>query len=149
PGPQTVAARRRLGRAPRPPGLPSAAGGIGGRSEGARPLSASQRGVPRTKRLVGRCFAENGRSAKNRYAITSHWTVLLAPPTMRVSARCRWLAASSLLLGPELMAAETLSCPYCNATITLLRPAGSGQRLRCPRCHELMPSRAGGPVNEE
>jgi hypothetical protein len=37
------------------------------------------------------------------------------------------------------MAAETLSCPYCNSSVTVLRAEGSGQRLRCPRCHELIP----------
>jgi hypothetical protein len=41
------------------------------------------------------------------------------------------------------MAAETLSCPYCNASLTLDRPAAAGQRLRCPRCHELFPHRGG------
>src|SRR5437588_3725475 len=41
------------------------------------------------------------------------------------------------------MATETLSCPYCNCSVTLLRPAGIGQRLRCPRCHELFPYRGG------
>src|SRR5438445_8779246 len=41
------------------------------------------------------------------------------------------------------MAAETLSCPYCNSSVTLVRPAGAGQRLRCPRCHELFPYRGG------
>jgi hypothetical protein len=41
------------------------------------------------------------------------------------------------------MAAETLSCPYCNSSVTLLRPAGAGQRLRCPRCHEFFPYRGG------
>src|SRR5690349_8896319 len=44
------------------------------------------------------------------------------------------------------MAAETLSCPYCNSSVTLVRPAGAGQRLRCPRCHELFPYRGGQDV---
>jgi hypothetical protein len=43
----------------------------------------------------------------------------------------------------ELMAAETLSCPYCNSSVTLSRPAGAGQRLRCPRCHEVFPYHGG------
>ena len=41
------------------------------------------------------------------------------------------------------MAAETLSCPYCNSSLTVLLPIAAGQRLRCPRCHELFPLRAG------
>src|SRR5262249_11672628 len=46
------------------------------------------------------------------------------------------------------MAAETISCPYCNSLVTLLRPAGAGQRLRCPRCHELFPYRGGEEVTQ-
>lgn len=42
------------------------------------------------------------------------------------------------------MAAETLSCPYCNSSVTLVQPAAAGQRLRCPRCQELFPYRGGG-----
>src|SRR5205823_9810536 len=41
------------------------------------------------------------------------------------------------------MATETLSCPYCNSSVTIVRAAGRGQRLRCPRCHELFPYRGG------
>ncbi len=41
------------------------------------------------------------------------------------------------------MAAETLSCPYCNSSVILQRPTRSGTRLRCPRCHELFPYHAG------
>ena len=56
-----------------------------------------------------------------------------------------------LELRTELMAAETLSCPYCNSSLTLDRPAAAGQRLRCPRCHELFPYGAGerGTQNPE
>src|SRR5258707_4761233 len=47
------------------------------------------------------------------------------------------------LLRLDFMAAETLACPYCNSSVTLLRAPGTGQRVRCPRCHELIPYRAG------
>jgi hypothetical protein len=36
------------------------------------------------------------------------------------------------------MIPESLSCPYCNTTLRLTSPAGQGQRIRCPRCHELI-----------
>ena len=45
--------------------------------------------------------------------------------------------------GNGAMAAETLSCPYCNSTVRVVRPGGTGQRLQCPRCHEMFLYRAG------
>jgi hypothetical protein len=47
------------------------------------------------------------------------------------------------------MTPETLACPYCNTTVRLVRPGGAGQRLRCPRCHELFPYPAGGDGDQE
>lgn len=38
------------------------------------------------------------------------------------------------------MAATSLSCPYCNTAITATDSLQPGQPIRCPRCHELLPS---------
>lgn len=38
------------------------------------------------------------------------------------------------------MITPPVSCPYCNSNIVLSEPAVPGQRIRCPRCHELLPA---------
>jgi hypothetical protein len=44
------------------------------------------------------------------------------------------------------MTPETLSCPYCNSRINLSGEAASGPRVRCPRCGDTFPRRAGSPT---
>src|SRR5437016_5350806 len=45
------------------------------------------------------------------------------------------------------MTPESLSCPYCNARITL-SPADAGSaRLRCPRCGDTFPHRPASPAS--
>jgi hypothetical protein len=34
------------------------------------------------------------------------------------------------------MAAEPLSCPYCNSYVTVAQPLAAGQKVSCPRCGE-------------
>jgi hypothetical protein len=45
------------------------------------------------------------------------------------------------------MAAELLSCPYCNASIPVADPAAAGPRVQCPRCQELFPNRRSTVAN--
>jgi hypothetical protein len=46
------------------------------------------------------------------------------------------------------MTAEMLCCPYCNTYIPLKNAVRSGNRVRCPRCQELFPFRAGDQSTE-
>jgi hypothetical protein len=41
------------------------------------------------------------------------------------------------------MTPETLSCPYCNSSVSVSPTVKAGQRVRCPRCQEWFPYRAG------
>src|SRR5216684_6778332 len=41
------------------------------------------------------------------------------------------------------MTPETLSCPYCNSSVSLSPTVEPGQRVRCPRCQESFPYHAG------
>jgi hypothetical protein len=42
------------------------------------------------------------------------------------------------------MVSEPLCCPYCNAHVPLSVPITQGQRVRCPRCQEIIPYRRAG-----
>jgi hypothetical protein len=47
------------------------------------------------------------------------------------------------------MVSKVLACPYCNSTVTLLTAPRTGQRLRCPRCDEIIPYQPDGTESDE